>query len=202
MTTRRQFLALSGAIAVQAAAADTVLSMVPPPDLFDPSLLEKSFWEQDRSLKLVRPQTNEKLEVLYWKEGVYLPSAYEQLCYLLRDVNGKEQTPMDKDLIDTLWSAQAFVRRYGFNDYMHILSGYRTPKSNEALRERGIPAARQSLHVQAKAADIRMPGLHAEVLGKLVKGFGQGGVGFYFKVNSNTGGWIHADTGRVRSWQG
>jgi hypothetical protein len=65
---------------------------------------------------------------------------------------------------------------------LEILSGYRTPASNQKLREAGVPAARQSLHMVGRAADIRIANLNAEVLGGLVKSFRQGGVGFYYRA--------------------
>jgi uncharacterized protein YcbK (DUF882 family) len=40
-----------------------------------------------------------------------------------------------------------FRARYGIDSPLEILSGYRTPASNQKLREAGVPAARQSLHM-------------------------------------------------------
>ena len=108
---------------------------------------------------------------------------------------------MDTQIIDTLWAAQAFVRRYGFVAPVEITSGYRSPKTNARLIEKGLPAARNSLHLKGQAVDFRLPGLHPRVLGELVEGFRAGGVGFYFRVGAK-GGWIHADTGPERVWRG
>ena len=188
---------ISGAGAVLAAE-----DMVPPPDLFDASLVDVSFWAQPRKLQMVRPQSGEQLEIQYWKDGVRNQSAYEQICDLLRDVQANRVARMDPELIDTLWAAQAFVRRYGFKAPIEITSGFRTLQTNNHLIESGLPAARHSLHTQGKAADFRLNGLHPEILGTLVKGFKTGGVGFYFRVGSKGGGWIHADTGVERVWTG
>ncbi|HEX4880281.1 MAG TPA: DUF882 domain-containing protein [Limnobacter sp.] len=175
--------------------------MVPPPDLFDPSLVDLTFWLQPRTLDMVRPQTGERLSITYWKDGHLNPIAYEQICRLLRDVQANQVFRMDTQLIDTLWAAQAFVRRYGFTAPVEITSGYRSPKTNARLIEQGLPAARNSLHLRGQAADFRLTGLHPSVLGELVQGFRAGGVGFYFRVGSK-GGWIHADTGPEREWRG
>ena len=83
---------------------------------------------------------------------------------MLRDVNGKATAPIDPKLFETLWGTQAFVARYGLDQPLEILSGYRTPLQ-QRLIEQGVPAARQSLHISGKAADIRIAGLNAEVLG-------------------------------------
>lgn len=175
--------------------------MAPPPDIFDAQALDLEFWLKPRTLTVIRPQSGEKASVLYWKDGEIIDAAYQELCHLLRDVNGKETAPIDPKLFETLWGTQAFIARYGIEQPLEILSGYRTAKSNLKLIEQGVPAARQSLHIDGKAADIRIPNLNAEVLGGLVRSFRQGGVGFYYREGPR-GGWIHADTGLQRSWKG
>ena len=175
--------------------------MEPPPDLFDAQVVDIDFWVKPRTLSLTRPASGERTSVLYWKDGEVIDSAYQQLCHILRDVNGKASTAIDPKLLETLWASQAFVARYGLDRPLEILSGYRTPESNARLREQGIPAARQSLHMVGKAADVRIAGLTEEVLGGLVKSFRQGGVGFYYRSGPK-GGWIHADTGLKRTWKG
>ena len=175
---------------------------MPPPDLFDASLVDVSFWAQPRQLQMVRPQSGDRVGLTYWKDGERDSSAYEQICSLLRDVQANQTARIDPQLIDTLWAAQAFCRRYGFAAPLEVTSGFRTVATNSKLIEKGLPAARQSLHTQAKAADFKLNGLHPQVLGQLIQGFKAGGVGFYFRVGSNGGGWIHADTGPERSWVG
>jgi len=175
--------------------------MEPPPDLFDAQVVDIDFWVKPRTLSVSRPASGEKASVLYWKDGEVIDSAYQELCHLLRDVNGKAAIPIDPKLIETLWASQAFVARYGLDRPLEILSGYRTPASNNRLIEQGVPAARQSLHMSGKAADVRIAGLTEEVLGGLVKSFRKGGVGFYYRSGPK-GGWIHTDTGLNRTWKG
>lgn len=218
MSSRREFLQKSaglsalGLIGVGAAhagqrpqsgqlAVDVDTTMAPPPDLFDAQALDLDFWMKPRTLSLIRPQSGERSKVLYWKDGEVIDSAYQELCHLLRDVNGKATAPIDPKLLETLWGTQAFVARYGMDRPLEILSGYRTPASNQRLQEEGIPAARKSLHMSGKAADIRIAALSEEVLGGLIRSFRQGGVGFYYR-NSAKGGWIHTDTGLNRTWKG
>jgi uncharacterized protein YcbK (DUF882 family) len=196
-TTRR--IATAQAAAVPAEAPPTGLQ--PPPDLFDAQLLDLDFWVKPRTLAVVRPQSGERAKVLYWKDGEIIDSAYQELCHLLRDVNGKSTIPIDPKLLETLWGTQAFIGRYGLDQPLEILSGYRTPASNQRLIESGVPAARQSLHMTGKAADIRIASLNEEVLGGLIKSFRQGGVGFYYRSGAK-GGWIHTDTGLNRTWKG
>ncbi|WP_332876990.1 YcbK family protein [Massilia sp. S19_KUP03_FR1] len=218
MSSRREFLQKSagwsalGLIGMGAAHADqrpqsgqlaseVDTTMAPPPDLFDAQALDLDFWVKPRTLSLIRPQSGERTKVLYWKDGDVIDSAYQELCHLLRDVNGKATAPIDPKLFETLWGTQAFVARYGMERPLEILSGYRTAASNQRLQEEGIPAARKSLHMSGKAADIRIAALNEEVLGGLIRSFRQGGVGFYYR-NSAKGGWIHTDTGLNRTWKG
>ncbi|NML59970.1 YcbK family protein [Massilia sp. RP-1-19] len=211
MLTRRDFLhrglAAAGVLSVplvgasKAIAATPATDIAPPPDLFDAQALDIDFWLRPRILNVTRPASGEKAKLLYWKDGEVIDSAYQELCHLMRDVNGKETAPIDPKLFDTLWGAQAFIERYGMVQPLEILSGYRTAKSNARLIEQGIPAARQSLHLHGKAADVRIASLNPEVLGELVRSFRQGGVGFYYRASAS-GGWIHADTGVKRSWKG
>jgi uncharacterized protein YcbK (DUF882 family) len=186
---------------LQSAQAEVPPDLRPPPDLFDAQLLDIDFWVKPRTLSLTRPQSGERLSVLYWKDGEVIDSAYQELCHILRDVNGKASIPIDPKLLETLWATQAFVARYGLKQPLEILSGYRTPASNQRLIESGVPAARQSLHMSGKAADIRIASLNEEVLGGLIKSFRKGGVGFYYRAGPK-GGWIHTDTGLNRTWKG
>jgi len=190
-------LAGSAQAAAQAAPAD----LTPPPDLFDAQLLDLDFWVKPRTLTVTRPASGEKAKLLYWKDGEMIDSAYQQLCHLLRDVNGRATAPIDPKLLEILWSTQAFIARYGLEQPLEILSGYRTPASNARLIETGVPAARKSLHMTGKAADIRIASLNEEVLGGLVRSFRTGGVGYYYRSGPK-GGWIHADTGLNRTWKG
>jgi len=184
-----------------ATASHSVAEMEPPPDIFDAQALDLEFWLKPRVLDVVRPASGERAKLLYWKDGEIIESAYQDLCHLLRDVSAKETMRIDPKLFETLWGTQAFVARYGMDQPLQILSGYRTPSTNQKLREAGVPAARQSLHMEGRAADIRIANLNAEVLGGLVRSFRQGGVGFYYREGPR-GGWIHADTGLKRTWKG
>jgi len=209
--TRRQLLkkglllgttALAGPHAIlHAADTEKHAQPTPPPDLFDSQALDIEFWVKPRTMDLIRPATGERSKILYWKDGEVLDSAYQQLCHLLRDVNGKETAPIDPKLLETLWATQAYIARFGMTRPLEILSGYRTQASNTRLIEQGVPAARKSLHMEGKAADIRIPQLHEEILGELIQSFRQGGVGFYYRQTAQ-GGWIHTDTGLQRSWKG
>jgi uncharacterized protein YcbK (DUF882 family) len=77
----------------------------------------------------------------------------------------------------------------------HIISGYRCPATNALLRKRNPGVAKKSLHVQGKAADIRLPGRDLSVLQRVAMSMRRGGVGYYPKSQ-----FVHVDVGRVRYW--
>jgi uncharacterized protein YcbK (DUF882 family) len=78
---------------------------------------------------------------------------------------------------------------------IQIICGYRTPKTNEFLRAHTAGVAKHSLHMQAKAIDIRLPGTDILELRKAALSLHRGGVGYYPRS-----GFIHVDTGRVTQW--
>jgi uncharacterized protein YcbK (DUF882 family) len=78
-----------------------------------------------------------------------------------------------------------------------IVSGFRSPKYNLMLRKKGHQVARESQHTQGTAVDFRIRGVDTETLREFVRGLHLGGVGYYPKTH-----FIHADTGKVRTWEG
>jgi len=83
------------------------------------------------------------------------------------------------------------------NGVIDIVCGYRTPWSNNYLRTRAAVTgvAKNSQHTQAKAIDIRVPGVQTARLRDLAESFHAGGVGYY-PVSQ----FVHVDVGPVRTW--
>ena len=190
---------LIDARAARAGASQTsdAAGVEPPPDLFDAQVVDPDFWAKPRTLSVIRPQSGERTNVLYWKDGQVIDAAYQELCHILRDVNGKSSIAIDPKLLETLWASQAFVARYGLDKPMEILSGYRTPASNSRLIEQGVPAARQSLHMSGKAADLRLKSRSVGQMYKAAMSCRAGGVGKYSRSN-----FVHMDCGPLRNWGG
>jgi uncharacterized protein YcbK (DUF882 family) len=96
------------------------------------------------------------------------------------------------------------LRLLAFLDYLQdhfnpgakitINSGYRRPTYNRALRQRGVLAAKASLHQYGMAADFRMEGVGAKRIWTYVKSLGFGGAGYYHGKS------VHIDVGPARSW--
>ena len=183
--SRRSFML--GAAAT--AAAVPVLASMPSVALAAPPT--EAFWSLPRKLNLYRPRTGESVSAVYFRNGRIDVPGYTQICNLLRDVRGKQAVQMNPRLLDLLCAIQAWVAQYGYNKPLHILSGYRSPRTNANTEG----AARNSMHMYACAADIVMPGLPVRYLGRLAQHYSAGGVGFYY-----SSGFVHVDTGRVRTW--
>ena len=148
----------------------------------------------ERRLHLVNDHTRERLEITYVTRDLYIDESLESIAHLMRDHRAEEQRDMDIALLDTLFLLQ---QRLDVDEPLHILSGYRTPATNAALRKRSSGVARHSLHMEGKAADIHVPGIKTSDLRSAALGLHAGGVGYY-----RNSGFVHVDTGVVRSWRG
>jgi hypothetical protein len=113
--------------------------------------------------------------------------------HFLHDHYTKQSTQADTRLAAILAAAAIRFRA----PRVDIVSGFRSPKYNLILRKKGRQVARESQHVQGTAVDFRIRGVDTEALRDFVRGLRLGGVGYYPKTR-----FIHADTGKVRSWEG
>jgi uncharacterized protein YcbK (DUF882 family) len=147
----------------------------------------------DGRLVLYNTHTNERLDIVYRRGGRYLPDALAKLDYFLRDHNTSEIRHFDPRLYDILSSLTVAVGRPAAE--IAIVCGYRTPSTNEALREHTTGVAKNSLHIQAEAIDLRIPGVNTLTLRRAALALRQGGVGYYPHSD-----FIHVDVGRVRQW--
>ncbi|MCF6200624.1 MAG: DUF882 domain-containing protein [Hydrogenimonas sp.] len=156
-------------------------------------ILAKSASKQDRrEISLFNLHTHESVKATYWADGRYFKEEIEELNRVLRDFRTGEVHPIDLALFDLLCD---LGNSLGVDSPFHVISGYRSPKTNETLRRISKGVAKRSLHMQGRAIDINLPGLKLETLRLAAAKLRRGGVGFYPKS-----GFIHIDTGRVRYW--
>ena len=149
---------------------------------------------RDRTLKLHFTHTGERGEFTYKRNGKYDQAVLKKLNHILRDWRRNEATKMDPRLFDVIWEV---YREVGAKDYVHIVSGYRSLKTNDMLRRRGRGVAKSSLHTRGQAMDFFIPGVPVSKIRKAGLRLQQGGVGYYPKSGSP---FVHLDTGRVRHW--
>lgn len=148
-----------------------------------------------RDLFLDHTHTREKIELIYAVGSRYVPEALTDLNHFLRDHYSGDIGRMDPRLYDIMHALRTTLKA---RSPCQIISGYRSPKTNEHLRTtRGGGVARRSLHMDGKAIDLRIPGVPLKELRDAALELKRGGVGYYPGSN-----FVHVDTGRVRTWNG
>jgi len=136
--------------------------------------------------------TGETLEVTHVRDGRYSLDAIKEINYMLRDWRNGEVHPISFELLDAL---SALRHRMGSDKPFDVISAYRSPRTNAMLRKKSTGVAKKSLHMQGQAIDIRLPDRELKVLYKGALSLKAGGVGIY-----SSSGFVHIDTGRVRTW--
>jgi len=146
-------------------------------------------------LRFYHTHTRERLDIVYRRSDSYSPVALAELDHFLRDHRTGEVRHFDPRVFDLLHDLTSAVN--DSNGEIDVICGYRTPWSNEFLRSRSAHTgvARHSLHMQAEAIDIRLPGVPTSVVRDAALRLHRGGVGYYAASD-----FVHVDVGRVRRW--
>ncbi|MEI7704099.1 MAG: DUF882 domain-containing protein [Deltaproteobacteria bacterium] len=147
---------------------------------------------EERVLTFHHTHTGERLSLPYWGDGTYLPASLSRVDEFLRDFRTGDRHPIDPALLDQLHSLRLAT---GSRAPFQVISGYRSPQTNDALRGHGGGQARHSLHMQGRAIDVRLADVRTSVLRDAALELGRGGVGFYPSQD-----FVHVDTGPVRRW--
>ncbi len=149
---------------------------------------------ETRTLKLYYIHTKEKKAITYKRNGKYLSKGLKEVNRFLRDWRRNEPTKMDPQLLDLVWEA---YKMSGARDYIHVVSAYRSPATNEMLRKTRGGQAKKSQHTLGKAMDFYIPGVRVSKLREIGFRLGGGGVGYYPRSGVP---FVHLDTGNVRAW--
>ena len=150
---------------------------------------------EDRTLSMYFTHTKETLTVTYKRNGKYDQAAVKKINWFLRDWRRNEPTKMSLETVDLLWELHADL---GSKKPVHIVSGYRSPRTNAMLKRIGRKVARKSQHMNGRAIDFYFPDVPVEkIMGSaFVRKIG--GVGYY--PRSGKYGFVHIDNGSVRHW--
>lgn len=151
---------------------------------------------EDRALKLYFTHTGEKATITYKRDGRFDPKGLAQINRFLRDWRRNEPARMDPRLLDLVWEV---YDRSNANGFIHIVSAYRSPATNNMLRSRSrsTGVAKKSQHMLGKAMDFYIPGVQLSKLRALAMQMQVGGVGYYPTSGSP---FVHLDVGNVRAW--
>jgi len=147
-----------------------------------------------KRIALKNLHTPESLEVEFFRGGDYVPEALSAIQVLLRDYRNGEQHPIDPPLLDYLHD---LARSVGVDPEFSVISGYRSPQTNAQLHEHSNGVARNSLHMQGRAIDVRLVRVDCARLAGRALDMARGGVGYY-----RASDFVHLDTGRFRTWRG
>ncbi|MBD2746596.1 DUF882 domain-containing protein [Microvirga sp. BT688] len=176
---------LRSVICLSAAALSLVaLSLVP--------MQGAAAFGDTRTLSFFHTHTRESLTVTFRRNGRIDEGALSQLNWFLRDWRVDKPAQMDARLFDILWEV---YRESGSSQPINIISAYRSPETNGALRRRSSGVAEHSQHMLGKAMDIRLPDVDTGRLRAIAMKMQYGGVGYY-----PSSAFVHVDTGNVRAW--
>jgi len=144
-------------------------------------------------LHFVHTHTRERLNIVYRNDEGYDQESLVRLNRYLRDHRTGEIHEYDPQVFDLLHDLTTALGNPDLE--VDVICGYRTPWSNEFLRTHGHGVARRSLHMQAMAIDIRVPGIPTSHLRDVALALHRGGVGYYAASD-----FVHVDVGRIRRW--
>ena len=145
-----------------------------------------------RTLGFYNRHTGERGQGSYWIDGDYQTNTLNDFNHLLRDHRQNETAPMDKRLFDLLFSLKQTLQ---VDEDFHVISGYRSPKTNQMLASRSSGVAKKSYHMKGMAMDIALPDVNLKDLRDAAISLKLGGVGYY-----PSSGFVHVDTGPIRTW--
>lgn len=138
--------------------------------------------------------TGDQLKLTYFEQGRYIKDALHEINHLFRDYHDGSIHPIDPALLDQLYDLKHTLE---VRKPFHIVSGYRSPATNADLRKHSDGVAKNSLHMEGRAIDIRIEGLDTRKIRNAALAMRRGGVGYYERSD-----FVHLDTGSVRTWGG
>jgi uncharacterized protein YcbK (DUF882 family) len=144
-------------------------------------------------LHFFHTHTRERLNIVYRDGEGYDHESLARLNRYLRDHRTGDIHEYDPRVFDLLHDLTTALGNPNLE--IDVVCGYRTPRSNEFLRNHAHGVARHSLHMQAMAIDIRVPGVPSAQLRDAALALHRGGVGYYAASD-----FVHVDVGRVRRW--
>lgn len=139
-------------------------------------------------------RTGETMDTIYWIEGEYVRDALAEVNFFFRDWRRNEVKVIDNRAVDIIAATHRLVDT---SEPFLLLSGYRSPATNNMLRSRSSGVARNSLHLHGQAADVRLSSRSVRQVASAAASCAAGGVGRYSSSN-----FTHVDCGTVRSWGG
>lgn len=148
-----------------------------------------------RRVVLQRTGTKERVNVVYYKSGRYLPHALRKINKVFRDRNDGRVGKVDPELIDFMVDIRT---RLGLPPTVvfEVMSGYRSKASNRRLRRSNKQVAKNSFHLRGWAVDFKIRHVNGRAIAEIAKTMQRGGVSYYPSSNH-----VHVDLGKIRTWK-
>jgi uncharacterized protein YcbK (DUF882 family) len=147
-----------------------------------------------RRIRMYSGRTGERLDMVYWIDGDYIKDALSEINHFMRDWRTDQAISIDTRTLDIMAASHNLL---DVNEPYMLLSGYRSPQTNAMLRSRSRGVAKNSLHMEGKAADLRLSSRSVSQVFRAATACKAGGVGKYSRSN-----FVHMDCGVVRTWGG
>jgi len=145
----------------------------------------------DGRISLYNYHTGETLDVVYRTNGKYDAVALQKIDRIFRSRSDNKEYRIDVNLIELLDNIEDHFNA----EVVELISGYRSPALNRALKKHGVNVAEESMHLEGKAADIHLNEVTEEAIAEYARSLKAGGVGYYPAWD-----FVHIDTGEVRKW--
>jgi len=170
-----------------------VALVVAPPLAARAETTRRFFFSGDGAIELRNAHFDERLTVRYRDAGGhYDAAALAAIEHLFRSRSDGRSGAISLRLIELI----DFVQDRYRPSTLTLVSGYRSPEFNQALRGSGHRVAQASLHTEGLAADLQPAGVDLRRLWLQLRELQVGGVGLY-----QADGFIHLDTGAPRFWE-
>ncbi len=145
-----------------------------------------------RRIRMYSGRTGERLDTIYWIDGEYIGEALREVSLFMRDWRNGQAVQIDSRTIDIMTAAHNLL---DVNEPYMLLSGYRSPQTNNMLRSNSSGVARNSLHLRGQAADVHLDSRSVNQIARAAAACQAGGVGRY-----SGSSFVHMDCGNVRTW--
>jgi len=146
----------------------------------------------EQTLSFYHTHTQESLTVTFAVNGEFVDSALHEINRFLADFRTGDIIEMDPELLNFIFDVRESL---GSGGLYEVISAYRSPATNDMLRQSSSGIARNSQHLLGKAIDVRLRGVDTAELRDAALALKRGGVGYY-----QSSDFVHMDTGSVRRW--
>lgn len=155
---------------------------------------DRFFRVGDGTLTIKNLASGRQATVTYLTEkGELIESAFSKIDSVFGYPTSEKKENISRRLVGFL---DYFSDKFGKDDKtIYLRSGYRSPRYNQALRDKGRTAAKTSTHIDGMAIDFYLKGVDGKMMWESIRHMECCGVGHY------GGATIHLDSGRPRFWE-